>query len=138
MKITYDFNGSSNTYLSYDTNLNFLLSKEDNFLNLGVLKNTSKFQGYYINDLNNETFFKTIDEFVIENANITQIKYDGFKVIRKFNLGHKGYEDIFYLSSDGIVYSSNYNGEIILDLDCRQKEDLINGEEIIVSIKNRE
>ena len=121
MNIVYDIESSSHKYESNDSNLNFLLSKDEDFLNLGIIKNTSKHQGYIVSNSNEK--YKIIDEFMIEGATFNQIKYDGVKTIRKFSVNNKNYEDIYYLSSKGLVYSSNYDSWIYLDLDCKNKND---------------
>lgn len=126
MKINYNILDQSYSYELLDNKSNFVLVDNlGNYLNLGIKYNFDKYQGYFIlrEDLK---LFKIIDEFKIFNININinSIDYNGFTLKRNFEHNSKQYYDKFYLSNKKVItYESNFNEEIFLDLDIRERDD---------------
>ena len=123
MKISYDFILDSVSFETRDlVNSNFFLSDcKGGFLNLGVVRNSSKFQGYSFYDSDSKKSYKVIDEFIISSQKEPiEVKYSGLEVRRFFD----GFYDKFYVSSEGVLFYSTSNSDWIeLDLDARISDD---------------
>lgn len=133
MKISYDFTSPTSNLTISDKedveNLNVLLSNnKGDFLNLGLIKNTTKFQGLNVYDSKTNKVFKVLDEITQFSHTPISCKYFGSSFSRelKSNLvNNEIAKDKFYLGpSGGMIYElENFNGEIFLDFDCREKND---------------
>ena len=155
MEIRYNFKENfynfSNDDLEEGKNLSFLMTNaKGDFLNLGVEKNITKFQGLNIFEKND--IFKIIDSIIPENLEVKNIIYEGFKVKRIFKSrftedvlieeeGEKKEKnndlkieninedsqpyDTFYLGPNGgLVYEiENFEGVLKFFLDMRKMND---------------
>lgn len=145
MRIRYNIANDFYTYEQLDkselSKLNFLLTNnKGDFLNCGIIKNSSKFQGLNICNPKTLEMFKIIDEIVIGNLQVEEVEYEGYRVSRKFaslvTQSIEGVEknlekqtcDKFYLGpSGGMIYEiQNFDGSILLDLDMRKLNDFDN------------
>ena len=138
MKIVYDLVSEKEEFFQenpdYVENLNFVLSNnKGDFLNQGIVKNTTKFQGYNISNPKTLEVFKIIDEIIPLNVEPTEVQYSGHRVKRLFKSNitdenSKSYSstyDTFYLGpSGGFIYEiKNFHGELLFDLDFRKRDD---------------
>jgi len=137
MKITYNLKDQDFSYEQNDLNeilkSNFLLTNsKGDFLNLGVKNNSSKFQGFNYCDQKSLEIFKIFDEINIENLEVEEVIYSGYKIERKYSSkfikeDNKNLEtkDSFYLGpTGGFIYEiENYEGDISIDLDSRLQFD---------------
>ncbi len=137
MKITYKLKNQITSYEEKDSievlKSNFLLTNsKGDFLNLGIQKNSSKFQGYYYCNSQTLEMFKLLDEIILKDLEIDEVEYSGFKVVRKFNSKFISQDDkkentidSFYLGpTGGFIYEiKNYEGDLFIDLDIRKQFD---------------
>ena len=140
MKIIYDISNQKYFFEQNDKQeidkLNFLLTNnKGDFLNLGVIKNSSKFQGLNLLDSKTSEVFKILDEIKILNQKVEEVIYDGISIKRKYksfvnseteNIDETNdyrIEDSFFLApSGGLIYEiKNYIGDIKIDLDIKKQ-----------------
>lgn len=136
MRISYILDSQSYSYDQDDKetveDLNFLLTNnKGDFLNLGIEKNTCKYQGMSICNPKDTEVYKVIDSISLEALETKEAEYAGHYVNRKFKSslidGEDGVKtvDHFYLGPTGGMYYevSEYEGDITIDLDCRKRDD---------------
>lgn len=139
MNIRYNLSENYYNYEQLDklelSKLNFVLTNnKGDFLNCGVQKNSSKFQGLNICNPKTLEIFKFLDEITIGNLEVDQVIYEGYKITRKYKslVLESSYEDkknittdSFYLSPVGaLVYEiNNFDGNLTIDLDMRKLND---------------
>ncbi len=136
MNIRYLINNDKCSYHQKDTekqkNLNFLLTNtKGDFLNLGVLKNSSKFQGFNIFDFSEKQVYKIVDEITVKDYQAFEIEYDLYSITRKLKStiveqdDESCASDSFFLGQNsGFVYNiKNFYGILSIDLDCRKSTD---------------
>ena len=153
MKIDYNLVGQKYFYEQKDkvevSKLCFVLTNNrGDFLNLGVIDNSSKFQGLNFCDSNSIDMFKIIDNIVLSGMNVDSVEYGGYYVLRKMSskfeeslvevvnennevieesidFDNKVCSDRFYLGEKGgLIYDIfNYDGEVLIDLDMKKFHD---------------
>ncbi len=150
MKINYHLPNQSYSFDQVDPkeieNLNFLLSNnKGDFVNLGLNKNTSKFQGWNVINQDSLKVFKILDEILPKEMEVDEIDFYSYKASRKFaskfsenvsytidehgNSDHIEQKikttDTFYLGpAGGVVYEiKNFDSELDIDLDCKELND---------------
>lgn len=145
MKIIYDLDNESFTYEQKEgqeiAKLNFLLTNnKGDFLNLGAISNSCKFQGFNVCHQNSE-IYKFLDEIVVCKMNTEEVVYGGYFARRDFisdlvtevleeskreNLEFResAYDRFFLGPTGGIIYEiGNFNGDFYIDLDLRKLSD---------------
>jgi hypothetical protein len=152
MFIDYILGGEKHTFSQISendlVNLNFLLTNpKGDFLNLGIESNSCKYQGFNVCKNSTVEIFKFIESIFPVGVDVDRVKYNGSTIERTFKskfteeLSYKDSEgdasdDFFYenkvLTTDsffvgptgGLIYEiNNFEGQVILDLDMRKKND---------------
>ncbi|NCC70732.1 hypothetical protein EOM09_04065, partial [bacterium] len=166
MKINYTLANENFSYKNVENEeeikkLNFLLTNnKGDYLNLGIDKNSCKYNGLNICRSEDMKVFKILDGMILENVNCKEISYNGFKIFKKYSsnlssnievleenkIKENSLEndknvcnDSYYLGpTGGIVYEiSNYEGLISFDFDMRELNDFDEwGREYNVYIEN--
>lgn len=138
MKIFYKLGKELYTYnqtnLEELKKLNFLLTnKKGDFLNLGVEKNSTKFQGF--NFCNNKTLeiYKVIENIVPIGLEVESVLYGGYFCQREFkshiesdikNSKHITRDRFYVGPTGGMIYEiENFSGDVEINLDCRKQND---------------
>lgn len=145
MKIIYDLDNTSFTYEQKENQeiekLNFLLTNNNgDFLNLGAMSNSCKFQGFNVCHHNSD-IYKFIDEIVVLGMKTEEVVYGGYFARRDFisdfvldiidenkrdNLEFResSFDRFFLGPTGGVVYEiGNFNGDFFIDLDLRKLSD---------------
>ncbi len=166
MKINYNLANENFSYKNVENEeeikkLNFLLTNnKGDYLNLGIDKNSCKYNGLNICRSEDMKIFKILDEMILENVKCMDISYNGFKIFKKYSSNLSSNlevldenkindnslqndknlcNDSYYLGpTGGVVYEiSNYEGLISFDFDMRELNDFDEwGREYNVYIEN--
>ena len=89
MNIKYDFYSEQYFYSTLqngeEDKLSFLLTNnKGDYLHMGAKKNSCKFDGLTMCDTKTLEMFKILDEIILENVELKEVTYNGYKVTRTF------------------------------------------------------
>lgn len=145
VKIKYTLNNQTNqsqTFENNDQNLNFILStnteNNNSWINFGINKNTTKFQGQVLENNKNLTLYKTIDEIKIDqtqnntNQTVEEVEYTGIKIKKQIKINETTHIHSYkYSEFNTLIFTTNnIEKELILELDCRELNDYTDNERI--------